>query len=76
MTQTLSHRGPDDSGVWLSERPSPWTKGSALLTFLQSVSRGVRFSRLRFATVAACQVAGLPVLIWPVCWPTGAFTSK
>ena len=22
MTQTLSHRGPDDSGVWLSEQAS------------------------------------------------------
>jgi hypothetical protein len=36
-------------------------KGSALPIIPQSVSRGARFSRLRwFATAAACQVAGPP----------------
>ena len=38
--------------------------GSALPIIPQSVSRGARFSRLRwFATVTACQVAGPPVRI-------------
>ena len=39
-------------------------KGSALPIIPQSVSRGARFSRLRwFATATACQVAGPPVRI-------------
>src|SRR6185295_10645014 len=38
--------------------------GSALPIIPQSVSRGARFSRLRwFATATACQVAGPPVRI-------------
>jgi len=64
-----------NSDVDIGLRHGP--KGSALPMFPQSVSRGARFSRLRwFTTAAACQVAGPPVRIWPVTRPTGAFTSR
>ena len=48
-----------NSDVDIGLRHGP--KGSALPMFPQSVSRGARFSRLRwFTTAAACQVAGPP----------------
>src|SRR5580658_8541745 len=48
-----------NSDVDIGLRHGP--KGSALPMFPQSVSRGARFSRLRwFTTATACQVAGPP----------------
>src|SRR5262249_5514058 len=52
-------------------------KGSALPIIPQSVSRGARFSRLRwFATATACQAACPPARLVPASNPTGVFTSS
>ena len=54
-----------NSDVDIGLRHGP--KGSALPMFPQSVSRGARFSRLRwFTTAAACQVAGPPSTLPPL----------
>jgi hypothetical protein len=64
-----------NSDVDIGLRHGP--KGSALPIIPQSVSRGARFSWLRwFATATACQVARPPVRIRLVSQPTGAFTSR